>query len=169
MKFRALVLGLSFAALGACAHMPSMMQKPVASADLMNSAGHVNGEAKIYARGDSLHFVVTATGLTEGAHGMHIHAVGHCEAPAFTSAGGHWNPDMKQHGLHNPMGSHKGDLPQMVADAKGKGSAMFDVKADLGALLDADGAAIVIHAAADDEITDPSGNSGPRILCGVIK
>ena len=99
---------------------------------------------------------------------MHIHAVGKCEGPTFASAGGHWNPDMKQHGHDNPMGPHKGDLPQLTVAANGTGTASFDVAGAFTDMVDADGAALVIHAAADDEKTDPSGNSGARVLCAAF-
>jgi Cu-Zn family superoxide dismutase len=123
---------------------------------------------------DGLWINVTATGLTPGAHGMHVHAVGSCSAPDFVSAGPHWNPTGHQHGRKNSNGAHAGDAPNLVADAKGRGR----LKTWLGAgtltagdapLLDVDGAAVVIHADADDEMTDPSGKSGKRILCGVLR
>ena len=110
--------------------------------------------------------------LSTGEHGLHIHAVGKCDAPKFTTAGPHWNPDGKQHGRDNPNGSHSGDLPNLIVDAKQRGNLSFDLhEADLfgvGGLLDADGSAIVIHAKADDYKTDPTGNSGDRIACGVF-
>ena len=101
-----------------------------------------------------------------------MHEVGRCDAPAFTTAGGHFNPEGKQHGFRNSSGSHAGDLPNVSPPQSG--SLTFDVllpNASLSgrnALLDADGAAIVVHASADDYLTDPSGNSGSRIACGVI-
>lgn len=106
-----------------------------------------------------------------GAHGIHIHAVGKCEAP-FTTAGGHFNPTNHQHGFKSANGPHLGDLPNL--DLPAAGMAKFELllpnvslKGD-HPLLDADGAAVVIHAARDDFVTDPAGNSGGRIACGVI-
>ena len=88
---------------------------------------------------------------------------------AFTTAGGHLNPDSKQHGLENPMGAHQGDLPEIIVAADGTGHATFPARTTLDTLFDADGAAFVVHAAADDNKTDPTGNSGARILCGVLE
>ncbi len=117
---------------------------------------------------------LTASGLRPGAKGIHIHAVGKCDPPEFTSAGGHFNPIGKKHGLQNPEGAHAGDLPNLiVSDA---GSASFDVTTKAvtlqsgppTSLFGPDGTSLVIHAQPDDEKTDPTGNSGARIACGVI-
>lgn len=110
--------------------------------------------------------------LPAGPHGIHVHAVGKCEAPKFVSAGPHWNPAAKQHGRDNPAGPHIGDLPNLDIGAGGTGTVTFTLAgATLSGptgLLDGDGAAFVVHAAADDYKTDPSGNSGDRIACGVF-
>ncbi len=110
--------------------------------------------------------------LSPGPHGFHIHAVGKCEPP-FTSAGGHFNPDGKKHGFHEAGGSHAGDLPNVHASLDGK--AVIDgiahglsLTGGTKGILDQDGAAIVIHAKADDYKTDPAGASGDRIACGII-
>lgn len=148
----------------------STAAKPVAGARLIDGGtGKEAGHVTLTADGSMLRGVVEASGLTPGAHGMHIHAVGKCEGPAFASAGGHLNPDGKQHGIQNPLGSHQGDLPELVAGADGKARATFMVHTSLAALFDTDGAAFIVHAAADDNKTDPSGNSGARILCGVLE
>ncbi|MFD1610981.1 superoxide dismutase family protein [Sphingomonas tabacisoli] len=141
-----------------------------AHADLQGSDGISRGRVLIgEAGGPSVAVLVQAEGLPAGTHGIHIHTVGRCDAPDFQTAGGHWNPTGKQHGRDNPMGAHEGDLPNIEIGADGRGNADFTVAgATLAALLDADGAAIVIHASADDYRTDPSGNSGARIACGVI-
>jgi Cu-Zn family superoxide dismutase len=107
--------------------------------------------------------------LPEGEHGIHVHMTGACEPP-FESAGGHWNPSNAQHGLENPQGPHYGDMPNLMVPAGG----MVDVQLQtaggtLAELLDADGAAVVIHSGADDQTTDPSGDSGDRIACGVVQ
>jgi Cu-Zn family superoxide dismutase len=115
--------------------------------------------------------------LPHGIHGIHVHAVGRCEPPDFASAGPHWNPEGKKHGLSNPQGPHAGDLPNVDVAADGVlGQAVTLANATLTGpagdprvLLDADGAALVIHAQADDNMTDPSGNSGARIACAVIQ
>lgn len=108
-------------------------------------------------------------GLPPGVHGIHLHTTGRCDAPGFTTAGGHWNPTTRQHGRDNPQGAHHGDLPNVTIGANGKGSLDFEVpEATLAGMMDADGTALVVHAKADDYRTDPSGNSGDRIACGVI-
>jgi Cu-Zn family superoxide dismutase len=116
---------------------------------------------------------VNASNLVAGEHGIHLHAVGKCEGPAFTSAGGHFNPGNKQHGLSNPAGPHAGDLPGLTVGANGTASYTATTKAvtllaGSNSLFDADGSAIVIHAAADDQMTDPAGNSGARVACAVL-
>jgi Cu-Zn family superoxide dismutase len=116
---------------------------------------------------------VQAAGLPAGHYGVHLHAVGRCEGPAFESAGPHWNPTGHQHGKLNAQGPHLGDLDNLEVDETGAGRLEFRIAngAISGAdgLLDADGAAVVIHAAPDDYRTDPSGNSGARIACAVLR
>lgn len=113
----------------------------------------------------------TVSGLPAGAHGTHFHAVGRCDPP-FETAGPHWNPLNKQHGARNPAGPHLGDLPNLRVTPDGLVSVRIrSVGGTLrgaNGLLDADGAALVIHESADDARTDPSGNSGARIACGVV-
>jgi len=115
---------------------------------------------------------VQAAGLPPGEYGVHIHAVGRCDPPAFDSAGPHWNPAGRQHGSLNPRGHHRGDLDNLVVTAEGGRLEFMIAGATLrgGAapIVDADGAAIVIHARPDDYRTDPSGNSGARLACGVL-
>jgi superoxide dismutase, Cu-Zn family len=107
---------------------------------------------------------------TGGPYGMHVHAVGRCDLPDFASAGPHWNPAGKQHGQDNPAGAHAGDLPNINFRFGVANSASADIAGmSLAELMDADGAAIVIHEKADDYKTDPSGNSGKRIICGVFE
>ena len=111
-----------------------------------------------------------ASALPPGTHGAHIHMVGRCDAPDFTTAGGHWNPTSKQHGTMNPAGPHEGDLPNLIVGTDGRGTLAITIPgATLAGLLDTDGSAMVVHASADDLRTDPSGNSGGRIACGVFQ
>lgn len=144
-----------------------------ARADLKDSAGKTIGSAVLSERGGGVVITVNVKGLPQGLHAVHIHAVGKCDAPAFTSAGGHFNPQNKKHGLKNPDGPHAGDLPDMFVNKDGMGryEALME-SMTLGAggtsVFDADGSAIVVHATADDNVTDPAGNSGDRIACGVI-
>jgi Cu-Zn family superoxide dismutase len=111
--------------------------------------------------------------MPAGAYGAHVHATGRCDAPAFTTAGPHWNPSGRQHGKDNPAGMHKGDLPNLLVGADGRGSFEYTVLGAAvggpGGMIDADGAAVVIHQRPDDYRTDPSGNSGDRIACGVLR
>jgi len=122
----------------------------------------------------AVHVQMHAQGLTPGLHGVHFHAVGSCVPPAFTSAGGHFNPEAKHHGLSNPAGPHAGDLPNMTVDASGNANYSattnrVSLTAGANNLLDADGTALVVHAAADDNMTDPAGNAGGRIGCGAVR
>ena len=112
-------------------------------------------------------------GLPAGTRGIHVHAVGRCEGPDFTSAGPHWNPQGRQHGTENPAGPHEGDMPNVVIDAAGRGRVEFrlsggTLRGQPTSLLDADGASVVLHEKADDYRTDPSGNSGARVACAVL-
>tara|TARA_B110001454_G_scaffold89429_1_gene85410 strand:+ start:518 stop:1090 length:573 start_codon:yes stop_codon:yes gene_type:complete len=153
----------------ACVTAPAPMT--TATAALMDAQGSVRGSVTI-TDGEVLNVHVRAMGLASGVHAVHIHAVGRCDAPDFTTAGPHWNPMGKSHGKDNPNGPHLGDLPNMTIGADGAGELTFSVPARLDAghhpLLDSDGAALVVHAGPDDMKTDPSGNSGGRIACGVI-
>lgn len=116
---------------------------------------------------------VDAAGLVAGTYAVHLHEVGLCEPPDFASAGPHWNPTGRQHGRLNPDGAHLGDLPNLNVGTDGAGTVDFAIPAaslrgGSRALLDRDGAALVIHVAPDDYRTDPSGNSGARLGCGVV-
>jgi superoxide dismutase, Cu-Zn family len=146
-----------------------------AHADIMNAQGTKIGSAKISAEGGGVKISVKVSGLTAGSHGIHIHNVGKCEGPAFTTAGGHFNPTSAHHGINNAQDPkpHLGDLANLTVDKSGNGKASFTVSGvTLGdganSLFHDGGTAFVIHAKADDLMSDPSGNSGDRIACGVI-
>jgi len=144
-----------------------------AKADLVNAQGAKVGSAELTQTPDGVKIDVTVSGLTPGMHGFHIHAVGKCEAPDFKSAGGHFNPTGKKHGLKNPDGPHAGDMENLEVGADGTGKAeVVDKQATLGegpnSLFHDGGTAIVIHASPDDEMTDPAGNAGARVACGPI-
>ena len=146
-----------------------------ADARIVDGAGQTIGWARLTedATGQ-LHLNVQVAGVSPGRHGIHLHAIGQCVGPAFASAGGHHNPLGAEHGLENPAGAHAGDLPNLTVNAAGRGhldavSHHATLSAGPVSLLDADGSAIVIHANEDDQVTNPTGNSGPRIACGVIE
>ena len=137
---------------------------------LINARGQTIGTARAWQTAGGVTFRVIASGLPHGVHGVHVHAVGKCDPPDFASAGPHWNPTGKKHGMSNPAGPHAGDLPNVVVKANGVlGATLVLSAASMSSLIDADGAALVIHAAADDNMTDPSGNSGARIACAVLQ
>jgi Cu-Zn family superoxide dismutase len=144
-----------------------------ASAELKDAKGRSIGTARLREAQGGVVVSVAVTGMSPGLHAIHVHAVGRCEAPAFTSAGGHFNPAQKKHGLKSPEGPHAGDMPNMYVGKDGSGR--FEVLTDqftLGAgdrsVFDSDGSALVIHAGVDDYTTDPAGNAGDRVACGVI-
>ncbi len=144
-----------------------------AEAQLSDASGQPVGSAILTEMGDGVQIAVQVDGLPAGTHGIHIHETGTCTAPEFTSAGGHFNPTGMQHGLENPQGPHAGDLQNLDLGADGNGTAtlMNDrvrLAAGMNSLLDADGSALVVHAGPDDQRTDPSGDSGARIACGVV-
>lgn len=143
-----------------------------ASAALLDARGADRGRVDVYRTDTGLRLSIVARGFAAGTYGMHIHTMGRCDAPDFATAGGHWNPTSRQHGRDNPQGSHHGDLPNLVIEQGTIGQTTVDLVGSRfegdGALLDADGAAFVIHAGPDDNVSDPAGNSGPRVACGVF-
>lgn len=141
-----------------------------AAASLRTAAGADAGRATVSEVAGGLRFTADVNGLPPGTHGIHVHTVGACDAPDFTTAGPHWNPTAMKHGSMNPAGPHKGDLPNLLVGADGRGTVAMTVPgATWDGLMDADGAAMVVHAGADDLMTDPSGNSGGRVACGVFR
>jgi Cu-Zn family superoxide dismutase len=145
-----------------------------AAADVRDRTGFSKASATATRSGDGIRLQISASNMAPGAYGAHVHMTGRCDPPGFESAGGHWNPTNHQHGKDSPHGMHKGDLPNMLIGADGRGSMevtipQASIRGGTNPLLDADGAALVLHAAADDYRTDPSGNSGVRIACGVFR
>lgn len=131
--------------------------------------GRDAGRATVREVVGGMRVTVDARGFTPGDHGVHIHTVGRCDAPDFMTSGGHWNPTGTKHGSMNAMGPHEGDLPNLVIGTDGRGTVGVVVPGALfDGLIDADGSAMVVHARADDLVTDPSGNSGARVACGVF-
>jgi len=145
----------------------------VGSASLALADGTPAGTVELLTNGGKLSLKVAVTGIPEGTHGFHLHMTGECTPPDFTSAGGHLNPAGKEHGHENPAGSHLGDLPNLVVAADGTASTTADLgnedQSVIDSLFDADGTAVVVHADADDYRTDPTGNAGSRLACGVLE
>lgn len=159
------------AALGGCA-TPAATSGPAASASLSATKGNtVTGTVHFSQAGAKLRVQAQVAGLAPGPHGFHIHEKGDCSAPDGSSAGGHFNPQAKSHAHPDAAERHAGDLPQLVADAAGQ--ARLDFEIDLIRIGDGPtdilGRAVVVHAGADDFKSQPAGNSGPRVACGVIQ
>ena len=163
---------------GACSSAQVKNSVSSATAILYNVSGAPIGTAQIWQDKSGLVYVdIASIALPAGTHGIHFHDVGKCDAStttAFSSAGAHYNPMGKEHGLSNPNGPHAGDNPNVEIPAGGVGKVAFStdrvsLTPGTASLFDADGSSLVIHAAADDQVTNPSGNSGGRIACGVVK
>ena len=142
-----------------------------AQATLKDASDKEVGHATLIGTTGGVLITLDLTAVPAGERAIHIHAVGKCEPPKFESAGPHFNPEQHQHGVINPKGPHAGDMPNLHVPESGKLQIEVlntNVAISEASLLDADGSAIVIHAAADDYKTDPAGNAGDRIACGVI-
>ncbi|MFL6734213.1 MAG: superoxide dismutase family protein [Sphingomicrobium sp.] len=136
---------------------------------LTNADGIQTGTVRAWNAPGGVAIDVLASGLAPGPHAIHVHTSGRCDRPFFTTAGPHLNPSARKHGHSNPAGPHMGDLGNMMAGPDGRGHAtVLLAGASLESLKDFDGASLVVHARADDERTDPSGNSGDRVACALI-
>jgi Cu-Zn family superoxide dismutase len=147
---------------------------PSGKATLKNAEGKDVGTATFTKAKGGVKVQVQVASLPPGKHGIHIHTAGKCDPPDFQTAGGHFNPTGKKHGLHSKEGAHVGDLPNLTVGKNGKGKGTFTAKGATlgegeGSLCGPDGTALVIHEKADDEKTDPAGSSGARIACGVVE
>jgi superoxide dismutase, Cu-Zn family len=156
----------------ACSTVALAQSPETAKAELKDASGKSVGIVNLMETPHGVLMHVKLTGVPAGTHAFHVHTTGKCEAP-FTTAGGHFNPDSKQHGALNEMGMHAGDMPDIEVPADG--NLTFDVlnpgvtlKAGANSLLKDGGTALMLHGGADDYKSDPAGNAGPRIACGVI-
>ena len=142
---------------------------------ILSATGKTLGTAELTETDAGVRVRLLLKGLEPGERAIHFHEVGKCEQPDFTSSGSHVNPTDKQHGFDNPKGYHSGDLPNLKVTENGEVDVEITTplltleRGKSNSLLDEDGSALVIHEKADDYVTDPSGNSGSRIACGVIK
>ena len=141
---------------------------------LANASGGSIGTATLSPDAAGVKITLAVNGLSAGEHAIHVHQTAQCDAPTFTSAGGHFNPEQKQHGLSNPQGPHAGDMPNFTVDASGRSSATVIARGvtlsdGSHSVFTNGGTALVIHEKADDMKTDPAGNAGARIACGVIR
>ena len=156
-----------------CSTIDEIPAARVGQATLSFANGLPAGTAQLYSDGVGLRLAVAATGFAPGAHGYHLHAVGTCEGPDFVSAGGHLNPANRKHGSLAANGAHLGDLPNLQVGPNGNGASTEALPGNRDTLLaeifDPDGTAVVIHADTDDYRTDPSGNAGKRLACGLLR
>jgi Cu-Zn family superoxide dismutase len=169
----------ALAAIAGCAHAPAPLNRvSIAYATIAGAAGEPRGTVELWQDTNNLvHVELQLHDLPVGEHGIHFHAVGKCEGEGtapFATAGAHYNPLGKQHGLQNPAGPHAGDAPNITVDANGLSKSSFTtdrvtLTAGSTSLFDDDGSAIVIHAAPDDQTSQPAGNSGARIACGTVR
>jgi Cu-Zn family superoxide dismutase len=176
LRIAALVLCAAVLSIGANAQYGRKKAAAAsATATLKDAQGKTVGTATLKEAKGQVRLSLRVNGLAPGQHAFHIHETGKCEAPGFTTAGGHFNPEKKQHGHMNPQGAHAGDLPNITVAANGKGrysgvvAGVTLAKGPDNSLFGPNGTALVIHEKADDNKSDPAGNAGPRIACGVIQ
>jgi Cu-Zn family superoxide dismutase len=166
-----LLAGLAGLVAWACAGSTATPGLPGARAELADAAGKTVARATFAERDGGVALHVTGSGLPPGPHGFHVHANPSCEPPDFTSAGGHFNPGGRKHGMKNPDGPHAGDLPNLTVRDDGTVDTTITVRRELleaGPSSILGGTSLLIHEKPDDMKTDPSGDSGKRIACGVI-
>ncbi len=155
-----------------CTTIDELPTERVGATTLQFSDGRPAGTVQLFSNGQTVTVAVAATGMSPGEHGFHLHTTGRCTAPDFTSAGGHLNPGDNSHGSLSPGGMHLGDMPNLTIGSNRSGAAETQLTGNADAVLDdifdEDGTAVVVHAGPDDYRTDPAGDAGARIACGVL-
>lgn len=170
---RFLLIAFSICVLAAC--QLTKQPETARTVEMYNREGDMVGTAKLSEDPDGVKVKFEMEGLIPGFHGLHIHEIGECEPPDFKSAGNHYNPENKKHGLLHPDGPHIGDLPNIEADSSGKVDTEQTIndatllEGKKNSLIDKGGTSIVITAEPDDGLSQISGDSGQRIICGEIK
>lgn len=172
MRMKGMLAGAAVLAMAGCAGAGAIADSETVT--LRDTAGRTVGTALLTPATDGVQVVLSVNGVPAGVHGVHVHETGRCDAPDFSSAGGHFNPAGRDHGFEDPQGYHGGDLPNMTVDANGRGRLSAIARGltvtgtGANSVRKPGGTALVVHAGADDYRTDPSGDSGARIACGVI-
>ena len=172
MRYRYIALGVVLV-LAICLAGCGESAPLTAKATLKDPKGQKVGEAKLTETPKGVKIQLTVENLTPGVHAFHIHEKGVCTGSDFKSAGGHFNPFGKEHGLKNPKGPHAGDLPNFTVGPDGRATfetvaTLVTLKPGKNSLFQPGGTSLMVHAQPDDEVSDPAGKAGPRIACGVI-
>jgi Cu-Zn family superoxide dismutase len=173
MRILALIGAVALALPGAA--LAQQATPLTAIATFIDAQGVEIGTATLTQTAEGVTITGTVNGIPAGEHGFHVHAIGDCTtANKFEAAGGHFTPTGHMHGLENPAGPHEGDIVNQTADAQGvvqlnTVNTMISLEDGPASVFDADGSSLMLHAAPDNNRTDPSGNSGDRIACAVIE